>query len=160
MLLAIIIFVLISTTAVNSFQMNNYDFEGLFTMNVPFGKEYEDIAYCYPNGRLGCAREYWDVSTGCEMSPDDIVIYYYDDSYLVEGETNALQHAINTLNTSYFYEFNQKDGDLMILTNDIGLRNMPPYLVGVVNEDASEVVFVGGYHLNDLKGYANSIEFK
>ena len=159
LLVTFIILSLISLTAVYTIQSNNYDFEGLFSMNVPFGKEYEDIAYCFPNGRLGCAKEYWDVSSGCQMSENEIVIFYYDDSYLVDGETNTLNHAINTLTTSYFYEFLPREDNLMILTTDIGLKDMPPYLVGVVNNDKTEVVFVGGYHLNELKNYANSIKF-
>ena len=46
------------------------------------------------------------------------------------------------------------------MTNDIGMRNMPPYLVGTANDDGSEAVFVGGHNLNDLKRYAHSVEFK
>lgn len=158
-LLAIVILALISITVVFAFQNNTQDFDGNFAMNVPIGKQYYDIAYCLPNGRLGSTMEYWDANSGCQMTEDEIVVYYYDDSYLVAGENNALEHAINTLTTSYLYKFSQNDGNLMILTNDIGMRNMPPYIVGVVNDDASKVVFVGGYHLDNLKYYANSVKF-
>lgn len=158
-LVAIAILALISIIALFAFQNNAQDFDGDFTMNVPMGKQYYDASYCLPNGRLGCVKEYWDVNTGCEMGENDIVVYYYDNTCLVEGETNAWQHAIGTLTTSYFYKSYQDEGNLVILSNDIGMRNMPLYIVGVANEDASKVVFVGGYHLDDLKHYANSVKF-
>lgn len=160
LLLAIVILILISLTVVFAFQNNTQDFESDFTMNVPIGKVYYDSAYCLTNGRLGCVKEYWDVNSGCIMSEDDMVVYYYDDSCLVDGDGNVWQHAIDTLTTSYLYKPYQKEGDLVILTNDIGMRNVPPYLVGVSNDDASKAVFVGGYHLDDLKYYINSIKFK
>lgn len=158
-LLAIAILVLISLTAVFAFHNNTQDFDGNFEMKVPLGKEYYDVSYCLPNGRLGCAMEYWDVNSGCQMSEEDIVIYYYDDSLLAEGESDTWQHTLNTLTLSYLYKHQQNDGNLVILTNDIGMHNMPPYIVGVVNDDASKVVFVGGYNLDDLKYYANSVKF-
>ena len=67
--------------------------------------------------------------------------------------------ASGGLNTSYMYHINQNDGNFFVLTNDIGMRNIPPYLVGVANDDGSEVVFVGGYNLNDLIKRADSVEF-
>ncbi len=155
-----IVLLLVSVTVVFAVQNNTQDFDGNFTMNVPIGKEYYDASYCLPNGRLGCVMEYWDVNSGCQMADDDIVMYYYDNSCLVKGETNAWQHAIDTLTTSYLYKPYQNEGNLVILTNDIGMSNMPPYIVGVTNNDQSKVVFVGGYHLDDLKHYANTVKFK
>lgn len=111
-------------------------------------------------GRQVVLESILDDDTGCELEDDDIMICYYNDSYLVEGESNAWQHAVNALTTSYLYEIAQDDGNSLVLTNDIGMRMMPPYLVGVKNDDASKAVFVGGYHLDDLKKYANSVEFK
>lgn len=157
MLLIIIAFISIMAIGpINSTQ----DFDGQFTMDIPMGQNFRDVAYCLPNGALGCSREYLDDDTGCELEDDDIMVCYYNDSYLVEGESNAWQHAVNGLTTSYFYEIVQDDGNSLVLTNDIGMRMMPPYLVGVKNDDASKAVFVGGYHLDDLKKYANSVEFK
>ena len=43
--------------------------------------------------------------------------------------------------------------------NDLGMHNVPEYLVGVTNDDGSKMVFVGGYDLNMLKSYANSVKF-
>ena len=37
---------------------------------------------------------------------------------------------------------------------------MPPYLAGKSSKNGDEVVFVGGRSLNDVKHYANTIEFK
>ena len=136
------------------------DFDGHFTMKVPLGKHYADVAWCWANGALGCAAEYWEDNAGCEIDGNEMVIYYYNNSQLVDGESNAFQHAVDDLTISYFYELKQNDGNLMILTNDVGMTNMPPYLVGKQNDDGSEVVFVGGYDINNLKNYANSIEFK
>ena len=136
------------------------DFDGLFTMNVPLGQHYSDVAWCRSNGALGCAKEYWEDDAGCEIDGNEMVCYYYDNSQLVEGESNAWQHAVNDLTVSYLYKVYQKDGNSLVLTNDIGMRNMPQYLVGKVNEDGSKVVFVGGYDLNNLKKSADSIEFK
>ena len=139
---------------------STYDFDGLFAMDVPAGQHYSDVAWCRANGALGCAREYWEDNAGCEIDGNEFVVYYYNNSQLVEGESNAWQHAINDLTGSYLYTVYQDDGDSIILTNDIGMRNMPQYLVGKVNGDGSKVVFVGGYDLDDLKKYADSIEFK
>ena len=158
-LILIIIMAFISMVAVTSIK-STQDFDGLFSMNIPIGQHFMDVAYCLPNGALGCSREYLDEDTGCELEQDDIIVCYYNDSYLVEGESNAWQHAVNGLTTSYFYQVVQDDGNLLVLTNDIGMKMMPPYLVGVKNNDGSKAVFVGGYHLDNLKNYANSVEFK
>lgn len=135
------------------------NFDGLFTVDVPVGQHYSNVAWCLPNGRLGCANEYWEDNADCEIDGNEIVIYYYDNSLLVEGESNALQHALHGLNTSYLYKIHGRDGNLFVLSNDIGMRKMPPYLVGVANDEGSEVVFVGGNNLNDLKRYASSVKF-
>ena len=79
---------------------------------------------------------------------------------MVEGESNTWEHVINNLMGSYLYKFYQKDGNKLILTNDLGMRNVPKYVVGLTNDDGSEVVFVGGYDLNNLKQYVNSIRFE
>ncbi len=159
-LIGIVILILISMFLLFAFQNNTQDFDGNFEMNVPLGKQYYDCAYCLPNGRLGCVKEYWDVNSGCAMGENDIVAYYYDNSCLDEGESNVWQHAIDTLTTSYLYKQSGNDGNMVILTNNISMTNMPPYLAGKVNDNQSKVVFVGGYNLDDLKHYANSIEFK
>ena len=159
-LLLLIVIVIFSITAVNSFMSANQDFDGLFTMNVPSGQHYSDVSYCKPNGELGSAKEYWeDNNLNCELDEDEMVVYYYDNSLLVEGESNAWQHAIDDLTGSYLYKSYQNDGNLVILTNTIGMRNVPEYIVGQANDDGSKVVFVGGYNLDDLKNFANSIEF-
>ena len=158
-LILMIILALTSIMAVTSFK-SNQDFDGLFTMDIPAGQHFTDVAYCLPNGALGCSREYLNDNTGCELEQDDIMIFYYNDSYLVEGESNAWQHAVNDLTTSYFYQVVQDDGNSLVLTNDLGMKVMPPYLVGVKNDDGSKAVFVGGHHLDDLKRYADSVEFK
>ena len=109
---------------------------------------------------MGCAKEYWERDAGCEIDRDEIVIYYYDNSLVCDGESNAWQHAINDLTTSYLYEIYQNDGDSIVLINYLGMRNMPPYLVGKVNNDGSQVVFVGGHNLDDLKKCANTVKFE
>lgn len=139
---------------------STYDFEGLFTIDLPMGQDYWNVAWCHPNGALGCAKEYWERDAGCEIDRDEIVIYYYDNSLVCDGESNAWQHAINDLTTSYLYEIYQNDGDSIVLINDLGMRNMPPYLVGKVNNDGSQVVFVGGHNLDDLKKCANTVKFE
>ena len=139
---------------------STYDFEGLFTIDLPMGQEYSNVAWCHPNGALGCKNEYWEKDAGCEIDGSEKVIYYYDNSLVCEGESNAWGHAINDLTTSYLYKVYQNDGELIVLTNDIGMRNMPPYLVGKVNDDGSEVVFVGGHNLDDLKKCASTIKFE
>lgn len=149
-----------SFAVINAISYSNQDFDGLFTMNIPMGQHYSDVAYCKPNGELGCVKEYWEDNSNCKIDENEMVIYYYNNSLLVEGESNAFQHSINGLTGSYLYKFYQEDGNLLILTNDIGMRNVPKYIVGQTNEDGSEVVFVGGYDLDNLKTFANSIKFK
>ena len=139
---------------------SSQDFDGEFTMDIPLFQHYSDVAWCRANGALGCAREYWEDNAGCEIDGNEFVVYYYNNSQPVEGESNAWQHAINDLTGSYLYSVYQDTGDMIILTNDIGMRNMPQYLVGKVNNDESKVVFVGGYNLDDLKNHADSVEFK
>ena len=136
------------------------DFDGLFKMKVPLGQHYSNEAWCWSSGALGCKNEYWEKNADCELDGNEMVILYYNNSLLSDGESNAWQHTINGLTTSYFYEIYQNDGNLIILTNDMGMRNMPTYLVGKVNDDGSEVVFVGGHNLDNLKKYASSIEFE
>ena len=146
---------------VNSQNIFSQDFDGSFSMNVLAGQHYSDVAYCRPNGALGCARKYWeDSNDDCAIDENDMVVYYYNNSLLVDGEANAYDHALEALTDSYLYNLQATDGKLIILTNGISMKNLPPYLAGVANEDGSEVVFVGGFHLDELKKYADSIEFK
>ena len=158
--LLLIIIVLSLIIGLSSLAFANQDFDGLFTMNVPIGQHYSDVAYCKPNGELGSAKEYWEDNSNCKIDEDEMVIYYYNNSLLVQGESNAWQHAVDDLTSSYLYKFYQEDGNLLVLTNDIGMRNLPKYVVGQTTDDGSEAVFVGGYNLDTLKNYANSIEFK
>lgn len=156
----IVILAFIGLVAVHSIQPSRENFEDLFEMDVPQGQHFEDKAVCLPNGRLGCTKEFWEVNSGCEMGKNDIVVYYYDNSCLVDGESNAWEHAIFALTKSYLYEPYKREDNLVILTNDLGSSSMPPFIVGTHNDDGSKVVFVGGYNLDDLMKYAKSIEFK
>jgi len=169
-LLFMIILIVILITSVHAYQNGNsefnelfsstQDFDGLFTMKVPFGKHYSNVAWCLPSGRLGCLNEYWDDDdVDCNIGEDEMVIYYYNNSRLLEYESNAWRHTTDTLTKSYLYYFYQNDGNLVVLKNDIGMKMLPEYVVGVSNDDGSEVVFVGGYDLNMLKNYARSVEF-
>lgn len=139
---------------------SSQDFDGLFKMDVPIGQHYSNVAWCRANGALGCANEYWEKNAGCEIDGDEFVVYYYNNSQLVGVESNAWEHSINTLTTSYLYKIRQNDDDSIVLTNDIEMRNLPKYLVGKVNSDGSKVVFIGGFNLNDLKKCADSVEFE
>lgn len=159
-LLIVMIFAIIALFALFGISCSNQDFDGHFTMDVPFGKHYSDTAYCLPNGGLGCKCEYWEDSAGCEIEDGDIVIYYYNNSILSDGESNALEHALNGLTTSYLYQLAQSDGDLIILTNDIDMRKLPPFLAGKSSENGDEIVFVGGRDLDNVKHYADTIKFK
>ena len=138
---------------------SSQDFDGNFTMDVPMGKHYSNVAWCWSNGALGCADEYWADDAGCDLRENDMVVYYYDNSLLIGGESNAWQHAVDDLTTSYLYEIFQDDGNSLVLKTDVFMHNTPPYLVGKPNEDGSKVVFVGGYHLNDLNRYIDTVEF-
>ena len=160
LLILLIVIIFSSITVINAFSSSNQDFDGLFTMDIPTGQHYSDVAYCKPNGELGSVKEYWEDNSNCEIDKNEIVIYYYDSSLLVECESNTWEHVINNLMGSYLYKFYQKDGNKLILTNDLGMRNVPKYVVGLTNDDGSEVVFVGGYDLNNLKQYVNSIRFE
>lgn len=138
------------------------DFDGNFTMDVPLGNHYRNVVWCLSNGHgaLGCADEYWEDNAGCDLNVNDMVIYYYDNSLLYDGESNAWQHTVNDLTRYYLYEIYQDDGNSLVLKTDYCMHNTPTYLVGKVNGDGSKVVFVGGHKLDDLKKYADTIEFK
>lgn len=139
---------------------STYDFDGIFSVDLPSGRNYWNVAWCHDNGALGCKNEYWDKDAGCEINGDEVVVYYYNNSLIDETESNAYQHAINVLTKTYLYYVYQNDGNSIILKNDLGMNAVPPYLVGKVSEDGNEVVFVGGHQLDDLKKYADSVEFK
>ena len=160
LLLLIVILALVCVTAVNSFATSSQDFDGLFTMDVPLGQHYSDLGWCYSNKPLGCTKQYCEDNSDCVIGKDDFAVYYYDDSQLSVGESNVADHSLHVLTTTFLYDFYQSDGDLIILHNDIGMRNLPEYVVGVTNDDESKVVFVGGYDLDMLKKYADSVEFK
>ena len=153
-LLLMVILALVCVTAVNSFATSSQDFDGLFTMDVPLGQHYSDLT------SLGCTKQYCEDNSDCVIGKDDFAVYYYDDSRLPVGESNAADHAVHVLTTTFIYDFYQSEGDLIILHNNIDMRNLPEYVVGVRNDDSSKVVFVGGYDLNMLKKYADSVEFK
>lgn len=158
-ILTIFIIAFIALFALSSLNFASQDFDGLFTMDVPLGQHYSNVAWCKPSGGLGCLNEYWEDNAGCDIEEGDMVIYYYNNSGLVDNEANAREHALNTLTTSYMYEYNGNDGDLIVLTNDIDMKAMPPYLVGKSSGDDSEIAFVGGKNLDDIKRYAGTIEF-
>lgn len=155
-MILLVIIALILIVPINSTQ----NFDGNFTMDVPFGDHYKNVAWCWANGALGCADEYWEDDAGCDLDESEMVIYYYDDSLISGGESNALEHAVDDLTTSYLYEIYQNDGNSLVLKTDVFMHNTPPYLVGKANDDGSKVVFVGGHHLDDLRKYADTVEFK
>lgn len=136
------------------------DFDGHFTMDVPFNCHYSNVAWCWDGGGLGCRCEYWEDYAGCELSDGEMIVFYYNESLLCDDETSLLRQTINTLNKTYMYQVWPAEGDLMILTNDLDMKNVPPYLVGKESYDGSEIVFVGCRNLDDAKQYANTIEFK
>ena len=160
LLLLMVILALVCVTAVNSFATSSQDFDGLFTMDVPLGQHYSDLGWCHSNKPLGCTKQYCEDNSNCVIGEDDFAVYYYDDSQLSVGESNAADHSLYVLTTTFLYDFYQSDGDMIILHNDIGMQNLPEYVVGVRNDDSSKAVFVGGYDLDMLKKYANSVEFK
>ena len=159
-LILMVIMALVCITAVNSFASSSQDFDGLFTMDVPLGQHYSDLTWCHSNKALGCTKQYCEDNSDCVIGENGFAVYYYDDSQLSVGESNAAEHAVHVLTTTFIYDFYQSDGDLIILHNNITMRNLPEYVVGVTNDDGSKVVFVGGYDLNNLKRYADSVEFK
>jgi hypothetical protein len=158
-LILIVILAIIGVTAVNSFATSSQDFDGLFTMDVPIGQHYRDVTWCHSNKPLGCAIQYWYDDPNGLIDKDEFAVYYYDNSQLWSGESNAWEHAVNVLTTSFVYNVYQTDGGFLVLHNDIDMSNLPEYLVGVTNDDGSKVVFVGGYDLNMLKSYASSVQF-
>lgn len=158
-LLIIMIFAVISLAAQFAVSQSNQDFDGHFMMNVPFGKHYRNVEWCHDNGALGCKAEYWDDDNGCVIGEKDIVVYYYNSSLLSQGESNVLEHALNVLTTTYLFQEYQLDGDLIVLTNGLGMRRVPTFMVGKGSESGDEAVFVGGRDLDYVKQYASTIEF-
>ena len=159
-LLIALIFAAIALIAQFGIVHSNQDFDGHFTMDVPLGKHYADTAYCWGNGGLGCKCEYWEDNAGCDIEDGDIVVYYYNNSLLSDGESNAFEHATSALTTSYLYQPVQNDGDLIVMINDLDMRRIPPFLAGKSSENGDEIVFVGGRDLDDVKKYADTIKFK
>ena len=159
-LVIIIILAIVAVVFVFAPNPSNQDFDGYFTMDVPLGKHYSDVAYCRANGGLGCKCEYWEDNAGCDILDGDIVVYYYNNSLLTGQESDVFEHAINGLTTSYMFQLISRDGDLFILAGDGDMSGVPSYLAGKSNHDGSEAVFVGGRNLDDVKHYANTIKFK
>lgn len=159
-ILLIVILTLIAITAVSSFATATQDFDGLFTMNVPIGEHYSDAAWCYSNKPLGCAKEYLKDDFDGVIDEDEFAVFYYDDSQVAGGYSNAADYSIHVLTTSFVYNFYQSEGDMLVFYNDIGMKNLPEYVVGVRSDDNSKAVFVGGYDLDMLKSYASSVKFK
>ena len=143
-----------------SFATATQDFDGLFTMNVPIGEHYSDAVWCYSNKPLGCAKEYLKDDFDGVIDEDEFAVFYYDDSQVAGGYSNAADYSIHVLTTSFVYNFYQSEGDMLVFYNDIGMKNLPEYVVGVRSDDNSKAVFVGGYDLDMLKSYASSVKFK
>lgn len=97
--IVVLILIIISLIAMISFNLSSQGFDGHFTMDVPLGTHYSDVAWCRVNGGLGCECEYWEDNDDGIISEGDFVVYYYNNSLLVDGESNALDHAINDLTT-------------------------------------------------------------
>ncbi len=154
----LILFVIIALVVIMPIT-STQDFDGNFTMEVPFCSHYSNVAWCWANGALGCSDEYWEENAGCDLDENEMVVYYYDDSLLMDGESNAFQHAVNDLTSTYLYEICQNEGNSLVLKTDYSMHNTPKYLAGKVNDDASKVVFVGGQNLDDVMQYADTIEF-
>ena len=57
--LLLIIIGIFFIVAFTSFVYSSQDFDGLFTMDVPLGKHYEDQSYCYQNKPLGVQSSMW-----------------------------------------------------------------------------------------------------
>ncbi|MEE1133262.1 MAG: hypothetical protein UHW60_00690 [Methanobrevibacter sp.] len=157
----IVILALMAIMAVSSFATATQDFDGLFTMEVPIGEHYSDAAWCYSNKPLGCAKEYLkDDDPNGVIDEDEFAVYYYDNSQVSGEYSNAADYSTYVLTTSFVYKFYQSEGDMLVFYNDIGMTNLPKYVVGVRSDDNSKAVFVGGYDLDNLKYYANTVKFK
>lgn len=137
----------------------NQNFDNLFTMEFPLGKEYVDISSNRSSGSLGSAREYVDNNSDGNLRQGDINIYYYDTSLLNSSQTNLLNHVLDDLTSTYSYQLNQNETDLIILQNENEMCGMPFFLAGKASDDGSKVVFAGGENLSELEQYVKTIEF-
>ena len=78
---------------------STYDFDGHFTMDVPLAKHYSDVAWCRPNGALGCAAEYWEDSAGCELDGNEFIVYYVSNFDFQKLEFSELKQLIDSIRT-------------------------------------------------------------
>ena len=140
-------------TAICTYQ----NFDNQFYVSTQMNEHYEDVSWCKPNGALGCVAEYWEDDAGCELNGDEVAIYYYNESVLLDGESNVYHHVHENLIHSYLYKEQQHQGKNTLFKSTINMRNVPPYLMCV--RHGNKVVCVGGENIDKIKQYSQSVVF-
>jgi hypothetical protein len=102
------------------------------------------------------------LSANAEYVGQNFSVFYYNESNMASdfNAKNITDYLPQMLKSnSVFMGEPSIDGNIYIWNNTVGGSSDGSYLVGVPSEDATEMVCVEGNNLDDLKTFANSVEF-
>lgn len=144
-----------SIASVCAVEVTNHDFDGLFKMDVPkdanFTNPVEDGQYSP------------ELSAKAQYDSENMSVYYYDESSIVSdfGESNVTGFVPKMLKSNSMYMDEPTiDGDLYIWNTSVSGGSTPSNcLVGISSDDDMKMVCIEGNNLDDLKTFANSVEF-
>ena len=157
--------VTVSIASVCAVETTNHDFEGLFKMDVPSGENFinSNESNLYAPELSAALYEFGDESVlkdGADLK-DNITVYYYDESTITSdyaaGNTTDFVTSMLKSNSVYTNDPEQEDG--IFIWNASNSSRDADYLVGVSSDDDTKMVCIEGLNLDDLKAYANSVEF-
>lgn len=163
-LLAVFI-VAISVASVCAVETTNHDFNGLFKMDVPSAENFINSTESglYAPELSAALYEFGDeavLKDGADLK-DNITVYYYDES-TISGEYkagNTTDFVTSMLKSNSVYMDEPTQEDSIFIWNDTVSQSDAKYLVGVSSDDDTKMVCIEGFNLDDLKTYANSVEF-
>lgn len=146
--------VVISLASVYAVETTNHDFDGLFKMDVPVDENFTNPV---EEGQFAPK-----LSANAEYVGQNFSVFYYNESNMASdfNAKNITDYLPQMLKSnSVFMGEPSIDGNIYIWNNTVGGSSDGSYLVGVPSEDATEMVCVEGNNLDDLKTFANSVEF-
>ncbi|MBR3720289.1 hypothetical protein [Methanobrevibacter thaueri] len=146
--------VAISLASVYAVETTNHDFDGLFKMDVPVDENFTNPV---EEGQFAPK-----LSANAEYVGQNFSVFYYNESNMASdfNAKNITDYLPQMLKSnSVFMGEPSIDGNIYIWNNTVGGSSDGSYLVGVPSEDATEMVCVEGNNLDDLKTFANSVEF-
>lgn len=149
----IVVMAFVSLASVFAVETTTHDFDGLFNMSVPSDEEFVTL----DSNITGASVFGYNFNEGDPIG-NNIIVYYFNESIVDDNDTNITEYVINTLDENSTFKHPSVEDGFTVLYNQV-VQHDGGYMLIASNDNETEVVGIVGDNLDDLKTYANSIEF-